>query len=207
MTEKRRKTAKKPRRGAPRTGEPGARERILTVAARLFYRDGIRASGVDTIVEQANISKTSLYRTFETKDELIGAVVEMQSQRYWQWWDRIVSVDPDDPRAQLRALLTGIGKTITNSEFRGCPFIKTAFEFPHDAHPGGREARANKIEMQRRLTEICRRMKCRTPVRLGLRLALLINGAYMSALVTDPEEIRTELIRSALALVEPAADS
>jgi AcrR family transcriptional regulator len=202
-----RKTAPKPKRGAPAKGEPSARDRILETAARLFYRDGIRASGVDTIVDTANISKTSLYRTFETKDELIGAVVEMQSQQYWQWWDRTVSAHPDDPRAQLKALLVGIGKTITNPEFRGCPFIKAASEFPDESHPGGRAARANKIEMQRRLAEICKKMRCRNPARLGVRLVLLVNGAYMSAAVGNPEEIKTELIRSALALVEPDTES
>ena len=64
----------RPRRGAPPKGEPSARERILATAGELFYREGIRAIGVDTVVERSGVSKTTLYRLFESKDALIAAV-------------------------------------------------------------------------------------------------------------------------------------
>ena len=62
-----------PRRGAPPKGEASARERILATANELFYREGVRAIGVDTVVERSRVSKTSLYRVFESKDALIAA--------------------------------------------------------------------------------------------------------------------------------------
>ena len=63
----------RPRRGAPPKGEASARERILATANELFYREGVRAIGVDTVVERSGVSKTTLYRVFESKDALIAA--------------------------------------------------------------------------------------------------------------------------------------
>ena len=67
------KAAARTRRGAPAKGEASARERILATANELFYREGIRAIGVDTVVAWSGVSKTSLYRVFESKDALIAA--------------------------------------------------------------------------------------------------------------------------------------
>ena len=57
------------RRGAPRRGEPSARERLIEIAIELFYQEGIRAIGIDTVVTRSGVSKSSLYRTFASKDE------------------------------------------------------------------------------------------------------------------------------------------
>ena len=67
------KAGARPRRGAPPKGEASARERILATANELFYREGVRAIGVDTVVERSGVSKTTLYRVFESKDALIAA--------------------------------------------------------------------------------------------------------------------------------------
>src|ERR1700746_1982625 len=87
------------RRGAPAKGEASARERILATANELFYHEGIRAIGVDTVVERSGVSKTSLYRVFESKDALIAAVAAEQDRSFWAWWDRLEQRHADDPRA------------------------------------------------------------------------------------------------------------
>ena len=66
------------RRGAPRRGEPSARERLIETAIELFYQEGIRAIGIDTLVARSGLSKSSLYRTFAYKEELIAAFAEEQ---------------------------------------------------------------------------------------------------------------------------------
>jgi len=78
-----------PRRQASTAPEMTAREKILATASDLFYREGIRAVGVDTIVENSGAAKTSLYRWFPSKDALVAAVLEDQNQQFWQWWDRV----------------------------------------------------------------------------------------------------------------------
>src|ERR1700720_2736494 len=113
------KAVARPRRGAPPKGEVSARERILATAKDLFYREGIRAVGVDTVVEQSGVSKTSLYRQFESKDALIAAFATEQDRSFWAWWDGVEAQHASDPRALLRALLSGIAERIARPAYRG----------------------------------------------------------------------------------------
>ena len=103
------KVAARPRRGAPPKGELSARERILATANELFYREGVRAIGVDTVVERSGVSKTTLYRLFESKDALIAAFAAERDRLNWEWWDRIEEQHDDDPHALLEALLSECG--------------------------------------------------------------------------------------------------
>ncbi len=80
----------------------GARERILEVADELFYREGIRAIGVDTIIAKSSVAKTTLYRYFPSKDDLVVAYLEERNRRFWALFDSAVNKHPSDPKAQLR---------------------------------------------------------------------------------------------------------
>src|SRR5260370_5070077 len=142
------KAGARPGRGAPQKGEVSARERILARASELFYREGIRAIGVDTVVEQSGVSKTSLYRLFDSKDALIAAFAAEKDRLFWAWWDRVEEQHADDPRSLLEPLLSGIAQRIGHSAYRGCPFLNLATEFPDDNHPGRVVARANKEAMR-----------------------------------------------------------
>src|SRR5580700_7106163 len=102
----------RPRRGAPPKGEVSARERILATASELFYREGIRAISVDTVVERSGVSKTSLYRLFDSKDALIASFAAEKDQLFWAWWDSVEGRHAGDPRALLEALLSEIAQKI-----------------------------------------------------------------------------------------------
>ena len=156
------------RRGAPRRDEPSARARLVETAAELFYQEGIRAVGIDAVTARSGASKSSLYRTFASKDELIAAFAESENQLFWQWWDETIERHADAPSRQVRALLEGIGEQITSPQFRGCPFINLANEFPDRQHPGTAIACANKREMRERLRAVLSGLE--------IKLALLIDG-------------------------------
>lgn len=193
-----------PRRGAPLKGEPTARERILAAASKLFYQEGIRAIGIDTVIAESGVSKASLYRTFDTKDTLIAAFVAERDRLFWLWWDKIVEKHGDDPRALLDALLVGVARQIGHSDYRGCPFLNTATEFPDDAHPGRVVARANKDELQSRLTTLCTRIGVSDPVRVGAQLFLLINGAYAAGQIARSADLSSTLVDAAHSLIASA---
>jgi AcrR family transcriptional regulator len=193
--------AVRPRRGAPPKGEVSARERILATANELFYHEGIRAIGVDTVVERSGVSKTSLYRVFESKDALIAAVAAEQDRSFWAWWDRLEQRHADDPRALLDALLSGIAKRIGHPAFRGCPLLNLATEFPDDNHPGRVVARANKKELRARLATIVAKLDVDDPDRVASQIALIINGAYATGLVAKPADLRGDLIDAAMKLL------
>jgi AcrR family transcriptional regulator len=160
--------------------EKPARERIFDVAKQLFYREGIRAVGVETIVAAAGATKMSLYRTFASKDDLVVAYQKDRDALYWAWWDKIVAEHDGDPRAQLRALFEAVATKIRRPGFRGCPFTNAAVEFPEPDHPCRAVAAANKQEQRRRLHKLAEAVGVTDPQALGDQLFLLIEGAYVS---------------------------
>lgn len=162
-------------------GEKLARERVFDVAADLFYREGIRAIGVETIVQQAGVAKISLYRSFDSKDDLVVAYLEHRNAGYWRQVDHIMARHAGDPRAQLRALIAYVADRAATRGYRGCPFINYAAEFPDRAHPGHRVVATNKREMRQRLMRLAGAIGAPHPSLLADALFLLIEGAYASS--------------------------
>ena len=169
------------RPGAHSEGEKRAGDRVFDVASDLFYRESIRSVGVETIVQQAGVAKISLYRSFQSKDDLIVAYLEKRNADYWHNMDRIMAAKRDDPRAQLRALMAHVSGRATTPGYRGCPFINFAAEFPDASHPGHRIVEENKREMRQRLVGLSKAISASRAARLADALFLLIEGAYASS--------------------------
>jgi AcrR family transcriptional regulator len=175
-----------PRKGTTVFGDgmsdvPGrklARDKVFAVAADLFYRQGIRAVGVDSIVQRAGVAKISLYRSFASKDDLIVAYLADRNEKFWRQWDETFARHQGDPRAQLRAIMRYLAKRTTRAGYRGCPFINYCAEFPETSHPGRRVAEANKREWRRRLMAIAEALGAPRPKQLADSLLLLVEGTY-----------------------------
>jgi AcrR family transcriptional regulator len=178
-----------------------ARDKVLAAAADLFYRKGIRAVGVEEIVKEAGVAKISLYRSFRSKDDLIVAYLEARNAEFWRNWDEAFSKYVDDPRTQLRAVMTYLARRTTAPGYRGCPFINYAVEFPVASHPGHRVVEANKREWRRRLVAIARALGAPEPKRTADRLMLLVEGAYaISQTLKGPDGPAGEILSAAEAL-------
>ena len=186
---------------------PEVRERILQTASALFYRRGVRAVGVDLVVERAGVAKTSLYRHFRTKDELVAAFLAREDEDFWATWDRVAEREQDDAARELEAHLDWIGERVGRSQYRGCPQLNVAAEFPDRDHPARKIAVAHKHEMRRRLERIAARLGVGHPEDLGGQLSLLINGAFVSSSVLSPGEAPHLLRASAHALIAAAGDA
>src|SRR5882762_7312955 len=93
--------------------EKSARQRILETATDLFYREGIRAVGIDTIIARSGVAKMSLYRNFASKDDLVVAFLEHRNAIYWAWWDEVMAAQPDDPRRQVADLFAALARRVT----------------------------------------------------------------------------------------------
>lgn len=195
----------RPARGA--AGEPisDARTRILDTASRLFYERGVRAVGVDLVVEEAAVAKTSLYRYFPTKDDLIVAFLEREDIDFWAQWDRVAVEYPDDPRGELEAHMRWIGARLARRNYRGCPQINVAAEFAEQDHPARQVSRRHMRALRSRLLDIARRTHSRRPERLAAQLALLVNGAFVSSELLDPEESVDVLLTAVKALLVGAS--
>jgi AcrR family transcriptional regulator len=159
---------------------PRAAEKIMRVARDLFYRQGIRAIGVDEIVRTAGVTKPSLYRSFASKDDLAASYLKQYDGEFWDRFDGAVAAHPGDPRAQIIAFLTGIGKRTQAAGYRGCGMTNAAVEYPDHAHPARIVSEENKKELRRRLRAMARGMGAGDAETLGDGLLLLIEGAYIS---------------------------
>ena len=180
------------------------RERILRTASELFYREGARAVGVDLVVEKAGVAKTSLYRHFRTKDDLIAAFLEREDEQFWQQWDSVTQRHPADAQAQLDAHMQWIGERIGRPHYRGCPQLNMAAEFPEAEHPARLMAVSHKRELRRRLRRIADQLGMRRPDVLAAQLLLLVNGAFVSSQVIAAGEAVPVLRAAADALVAGA---
>jgi len=159
---------------------PKAAKKILDVAYDLFYRRGIRAIGVDEIVKRAGVTKPSLYRSFPSKDELAASYLRQYDLEFWQRFDEAVNAHPGDPRAQIRAFLTRVGKRTQMPEYRGCGMTNAAVEYPERGHPARVVSEDNKRELRCRLRAMAAAMGAQDAETLGDGLLLLIEGAYIS---------------------------
>jgi AcrR family transcriptional regulator len=159
---------------------PKAAKKILDVAYDLFYRRGIRAIGVDEIVKRAGVTKPSLYHSFPSKDELAASYLRQYDREYWERFDEAVAAHPGNPRAQISAFLTRVGKRTQRPDYRGCGMTNAAVEYPEHGHPARVVSEANKQELRHRLREMAAAMGAQDPDTLGDGLLLLIEGAYIS---------------------------
>jgi AcrR family transcriptional regulator len=162
----------------PQSSPERARDKIFAVAADMFYREGIRAVGVETIVKQAGVTKISLYRSFASKDDLVIAYLEDRHTTFLRQWDEAFDQYCDDPRAQLRAIMIHIAERTTQEGYRGCPFINFCAEFPDPAHPGRHVAQATKRALRERFLRIAEALNVPRPQQLADGLLLLLEGAY-----------------------------
>ena len=181
-----------------------ARQRILETAGDLFYREGIRAVGVDTIIARSGVAKMSLYRNFASKDELVCAYLEEIGQAFWGWWGKAEARHPDDPKAQLKALFASLSRWIESPNFRGCPFINTAVEFRAPDHPGRAIVIGHKRAVRARLRDLATRAGASDPDRLAGHLQLLMEGAYVGGQTLASEGTGEAAASAADALIEAA---
>src|SRR5215467_1723626 len=111
------------------------RERILSVAADLFYRRGIRAVGVESIAEAAGTNKMTLYRHFDSKDELVAEYLRQEAAKGEACWAALEAQHPGDPLAQVRAWLAEMAAHVVDRNSRGCALANAAVELPEKDHP------------------------------------------------------------------------
>ncbi|MEJ1968509.1 MAG: TetR/AcrR family transcriptional regulator [Rhizomicrobium sp.] len=161
-------------------GTKRAAERIRESARDLFYRQGIRAVGIEEIVSRAGVTKPSLYRSFPSKDGLAADYLRHMSEDSLARFDATIAANPADPRGQLRVWLTDLQKKATRNDYRGCGTTNAAIEYPDRRHPARQVASDIKGKFRRRLAALAAAMGARRPDRLGDALVLLFEGVYAS---------------------------
>lgn len=160
------------------------RDHLMATAWRLFYRDGYRAVGIDTILAEAGVAKMTLYNHFSSKDELIIAVLEKRDCELRRSITDQVSATAGTPAEKLLAVFNWLEAWFGSPDFNGCAFIRALSEYPDTSHPIHQTAWKHKIAMQGALTELCIQAGAREPAVLANTLSLLIDGAIVAAQAT-----------------------
>jgi AcrR family transcriptional regulator len=177
-------------------------DRIRRSARELFYREGIRAVGVEEIVSQAGVTKPSLYRSFPSKDELAADYLRGYEAEFWRRFDAAVAAHPGNPRAQIMAYLTGLASRATKPGYRGCGLTNAAIEYPDRSHPARAVSDPHKRELRRRLKAMATEMGATKPAILADGLLLLIEGTFASSQIFGPGGPGGSVAEAADALIE-----
>lgn len=158
---------------------PKAAERIQSAAKDLFYRQGIRATGIEEVCRAAEATKMSLYRAYPSKDALVAAILEEDAAAYDRWFAE-ATAGAMTAAAKLYALAEAVARKIENPEYRGCPLLLAQAEFPDPEHSTHQLVAAHKRRMRDGFAVLALEARARDPRMLGDTLALLMDGAWSS---------------------------
>jgi len=156
-------------------------ERILATADKLFYTQGIRAVGVDTIAADAGVSKRTLYNHYPSKDALIAAYLTT----------RFKQIAPSDApaREQILGTFDRLERIFQSTGFRGCPFVNAVAEIGDPKHAASRIAIEFKEQRRQWFRELLVRIGAKDPDSLSVQLQILVDGAIATALVRNDPSI------------------
>jgi AcrR family transcriptional regulator len=178
------------------------RQKILETAGDLFFRQGYRAVGVDTIVRESGVAKMTLYRHFPSKDDLIVAYLEQVNQTFWGWFDAAVQPQAGRPREQMVAFFAALEKLVKSPQCHGCAFMMAASEFPEPDSAGHKVALAHKSAVRDRLQELALAAGARQPERLANQLVLLMDGAFAAVRMFGIANPAANVAAAAATLIE-----
>lgn len=114
---------------------PSKRDELVQEALKVFYQNGFTATGMDLLVKKTGISKTSMYKHFRTKDDLILAVLRLRDEQLRNWFFRRVEDLASTPLEQVLAVFDVLEEWFQQPEFQGCMFIKASSEFQSTDDP------------------------------------------------------------------------
>jgi AcrR family transcriptional regulator len=180
-----------------------ARDRILATACDLFYREGIRAVGIDRIIAEAGVAKASLYANFSSKDDLIVAYLAYLRD-VWQAEIDAELAGIDDPVGAIRRLFELLGDDFGDVAFRGCPFGNAAAEFPDRSHPSRRVTDAYRSWLRQRLAGLAGAAGLDDPPAVATALVLVYDGACVGAKLDDADAVRAATLAAVDEIVDGA---
>lgn len=167
------------------------RDHLMATAARLFYRDGYHAVGIDTLLAEAEVAKMTLYNHFDSKEALIVAVLEKRSATFLAGVKASIAAAGRSPVRQLEAVFEGLRQLFASDEFKGCAFIRALGEYPDPDHPIHRTAWRHKLAVRALLADIATSAGAKSPAAFAESAGMLIDGAIVTAHATgkiDPAE-------------------
>ena len=167
--------------------EESAHDRLLNAATRLFCKNGINATGIDAIIDEAGTAKTTLYKLFGSKTNLVHAVLETEGRLWRDWFIGAIETGGGDAKTKLARIFPALKRWFGEERFYGCPFINAVGEHDKDQKQFRAIAMKHKKVVLAHLENLAAEMSAADPQMLAHQLALLIDGAVVAAMVSrDP---------------------
>ncbi len=180
------------------------KDELVDTALDLFYQNGFHATGIDRILGSAGIAKMTLYKHFRSKDALIVAALERRDERFRDWFRAAVEARARSPKKRLLAVFDTLEDWFTASGFQGCMFINAAAEYADRADPVHVTAAAHKTAMREYFKELAEAAGADDPADLSEQLALLVEGATVTAHISGRAEAARRARRVAKVLIKNA---
>lgn len=164
---------------------PSKRDELVEAAMRVFYQHGFHASGLDRILEEAGISRMTLYNHFKSKDELIVAALRRRDEIFRNRMMKFVEAKAQSPYDRILAVFDFHEQWFTGKEFCGCMFINAAAEYS-DPNCAMRDIAAqHKLAIVQYLSDLCVQCGFTNPQNVAEQLNILIEGSIVSAQVVE----------------------
>lgn len=174
-----------PRTIVPQGGGPGAKDRILATANRLFYHEGIRAVGVDRLISESSVTKATFYKHFGAKETLVVSYIQSRHDAARELLTDIVAQSSTTTDA-LHAMVDNIVDQAHSSDFRGCAFINAATEFPDTHHVVREVVSAHRDWYTAFVADLFRRLGHPMPGDAADEFVLLRDGTMSGGYASDP---------------------
>lgn len=184
-----------------RPRQSDARQRIIETAERLFYSEGIRAVGIDRIIAEANVAKMTLYNHFASKDELILEVLVYREEQVNEMFAKSIERRVGKGMERLEAFFVALKDWFRSPGFRGCSFINASVELADADHPASRFAVEHKNRINRMLREFIVEAAGDKAAVVAPAVALLVEGAIVTAVMDRSSKPADVAKDAALALV------
>ena len=184
--------------------EESARGRLLSAATHLFCKNGINATGIDAIIDEAGTAKTTLYKLFGSKTNLVHAVLESEGRQWREWFIAAIEEGGGDAETKLSRIFPALKSWFGEERFYGCPFINAVGEHDKDAKQFRAIAMKHKKVVLAHIEKLAGEMGATEPEVLAHQLGLLIDGAIVAAMVSRDPHVADTAGLAACSLFEPA---
>src|SRR5271154_6581461 len=188
----------------PAGDDESARGRLLAAATHLFCKNGINATGIDAIINEAGTAKTTLYKLFGSKTNLVHAVLESEGRQWREWFIGAIEADGGNAEKKLSRIFPALKKWFGEEPFYGCPFINAVAEHDKDQKQFRNIAMKHKKVVLAHIEKLVGEMGAADPEVLAHQLALLIDGAIVAAMVSRNPGVADTAALAACSLFGPS---
>ena len=143
-----------------------ARERIISVASDLFYYQGIRATGINEVIEKSGVAKATFYNHFPSKDDLVLVYLQAMRANVLEHVEQAIA-SQHSPLTRLLVVIEAVGPWMEDTDYRGCPFINMASEIPDPDSPLRKVAVAIYSEVGNKVQELATELIASDPEKYG----------------------------------------